>query len=112
MRIAFTGICLIYLIHVKTLVELILTITIGFIVVVALFFSPVINDWTRAETQNATSPQNTNNTRMVFNVNDNTVTLINATTNETISTKTLTEITGNATTNETLADKFRELPNK
>jgi len=87
-------------------------ITIGLVIALAQFIPPIISDWTTAEAQNTTSSQNTNNTRMILNVKDNTVTLINATTNETISTRNLTEITGNTTTNETLADKFRELQNK
>jgi len=56
-----------------------------------------------AQIENTTLPENTNDTRQIINLTDNTVTLINTTTNETIGTMKYVGNTGNMTTNETLA---------
>jgi hypothetical protein len=71
-------------------------------VALSVFISSPIPHWGMAQMQNTTLPENTNNTRMVLNLKDKTVTLINATTNETISVKPTTETRENITSNETL----------
>lgn len=78
------------------------------------------------QAQNATS-SHSNDTRMILNVTDNTVTLLNTTSNETISIRSLAADSENMITNETkssinitenaensttdlnLTDKFKEL---
>jgi hypothetical protein len=72
-------------------------------VALSILISSPISDWAMAQIQNTTLPENTNNTRMVLNLKDKTVTLINATTNETISVKPVTETRENMTANETLS---------
>ena len=71
-------------------------------VALSVLISSPISHWVVAQMQNTTLPENTNNTRMVLNLKDKTVTLINATTNETISVKPATEKMQNMTSNETL----------
>jgi hypothetical protein len=75
---------------------------IGFSLALVLLAPSIIADWTIVQAQNTTLPQDTNDTRRVFNMIDNTVTLINATTNETISVMKFTTSAGNTTANETL----------
>jgi hypothetical protein len=72
-------------------------------VALSILISSPISHWVMAQMQNTTLPENTNNTRMVLNLKDKTVTLINATTNETISVKSVTEARKNMTANETLS---------
>ena len=55
-----------------------------------------------AQAQIITLPDNENNTRLVLNMDNLTQTLVNATTNETISVEKLTIYRPNATTNESL----------
>lgn len=59
----------------------------------------VSHSWTGVQAQDATS-SDTNDTRMILNVKDNTVTMLNTTSNETISIRNLTADTENMTTNE------------
>lgn len=54
-----------------------------------------------AQIQNIT-PENTNNTRQFINLKNNTITVINTTTNEIIRTIPYTENTGNMTTENTV----------
>jgi hypothetical protein len=79
-----------------------------------------------AQGSNTTSAQNRNNTKLIVDLKNHTITLIDITTNETISVKNLTPIEGanttsneslttnteNATTNENLTDKFNDLQGK
>ncbi|HJR48917.1 MAG TPA: hypothetical protein VJ799_12240 [Nitrososphaeraceae archaeon] len=60
----------------------------------------VSHSWTGVQAQDANS-SDTNDTRMILNVKDNTVTLLNTTSNETISIRDLTADTVNMTSNET-----------
>ena len=76
---------------------------IGLFSAFALLTPLVISHWTMAQIENTTLPENTNDTRQIINLTDNTVTLINTTTNETIGTMKYVGNTGNMTTNETLA---------
>ncbi len=91
--------------------QTLLTIFIGMNFVLSLGIITLSDSWTTAYAKNTTSP-NTNDTRMVFNVNDNTITLVNTTSNETISTKILTENAENTTTIQNLTEKFEELKNE
>ena len=73
------------------------------IVVMTVFVIPFLTtDLATGQGQNATS-QNRNDTRMILNIKDKTVTVVNTTTNETISIRNLTEDTRNMTANETLS---------
>lgn len=81
--------------------RVLLTILVAFIFGFVMLI-PLIADWKMVQAQNTSLPENGNNTRMVLNLKDKTVTLINMTTNETISVRNLTENTGNITTNENL----------
>ena len=78
-----------------------------------------------AQSQNTTLPQDTNNTRAIWNMKDRTITLVDPTTNETkiigsfavntgnaTTNETLTTNTGNATTNANLTAKFNALQGK
>ena len=64
--------------------------------------------WAVAQVQN-TTPENTNNTRQFINVKNNTITVINTTTNEIIRTMPYTENTGNMSADLNLTEKFRAL---
>ena len=55
-----------------------------------------------AQAQIITLPMPENNTKLILNMKDHTQTLVNATTNETISVEKFTFYKGNETTNETL----------
>jgi hypothetical protein len=81
--------------------RVLLTIFVGFTVGFVMLI-PLTAEWKMAQGQNTSLPENTNSTRMVLNLKDKTVTLINATTNETISVRNLAENTGNMTTNQSL----------
>jgi regulatory protein YycI of two-component signal transduction system YycFG len=86
--------------------RILLTTLIGLTVTLVLVIVPLINYWLMAQTQNTTAPQNTTlpqkSTKKMI-IKDNTVTIVNTTTNETISVRDLTANTGNTTTNESLA---------
>ncbi|MGB7936911.1 MAG: hypothetical protein WCF21_09855 [Nitrososphaeraceae archaeon] len=97
----------------------------------------LINGWMTVKAQIITVPQPENDTKLILNMKDRTQTLVNATTNETISVEkfiipsanettnetlpesvgnmttneTLPESVGNMTTNETLTEKFKALQN-
>jgi hypothetical protein len=76
---------------------------IGLFSAFALLTPLVISHWAMAQIENTTLPENMNDIRQIIDLKDDTVTLINKTTNETISIRNLSEDTGNMTTNETLA---------
>lgn len=102
------------------------TIFIGMHIALLLAVLTLSHGWTGVQAQNATS-SDTNDTRMILNMKDNTVTLLNTTSNETISIRNLTADSENTITNETksssnvtenaensttdlnLTDKFKEL---
>jgi hypothetical protein len=69
----------------------------------SILVSSPISHWAVAQIENTTLPENTNNTRQIINLKDNTITLINTTTNETIKTIPYTGNTGNTLANETLS---------
>jgi hypothetical protein len=106
---------LIYVYEVKSLMNPISwTILIGLILVFVITL-PLDVSLVVAQPQIITLPEEENNTRLILNMDNLTQTLVNATTNETISVEnftiyrpngttneTLTTSTGNATTNETL----------
>jgi hypothetical protein len=77
------------------------TILIGMTIAFALTL-PLNVSLMMVQAQIITLPQNTNNTRVIVNMDNHTLTFVNATTNETISVKNFTLYRGNATTNETL----------
>src|SRR5438093_1672975 len=85
--------------------RVILTIIIGITVTLGLAIIPVISYWLIAEGQYITMVENNTlpqkSTKKMI-IRDNIVTVINTTTNETISVRNLTENAGNATTNQTL----------
>ena len=72
--------------------------------------------WAAAQIQNIT-PENTNSTRQFINVKNNTITVINTTTNEIIRTMPYSENTGNMSAENTgnmsatvnLTEKFKSL---
>src|SRR5215467_4389461 len=78
-----------------------LMLLLGLAIAISISASSIIFPWTFAQTQNKTSPGNSNDTRQIINLKDNTITLVNKTTNETISTTPYPAKTGNTTTNET-----------
>ena len=102
------------------------TIFIGIHIALLIAFLTHSHSWMGVQAQNATS-SHTNDTRMILNVTDNTVTLLNTTSNETISIRSLAADSENMITNETkssinitenaensttdlnLTDKFKEL---
>ena len=69
----------------------------------SILISSPVSHWAVAQMQNTTLPQNTNNTKQIVNLKDRTITLVNTTTNETISVKPIPETTGNMTANKTLS---------
>jgi hypothetical protein len=68
---------------------------------ISISLSSIISPWNLAQAQNNTSPENKSDTRQIINLKDKTITLVNKSTNETISTKPYPGTSGNATTNET-----------
>jgi hypothetical protein len=56
-----------------------------------------------SQAQDSTSPENADDTRMITNFKDRTITLLNTTTNEIISVRPFPEDIGNTTTNQTLS---------
>jgi hypothetical protein len=78
-----------------------LTASLVLALAVSISVSSVISPWTLVHAQNKTSPENKNDTRQIINLKDNTITLVNKTTNETISTTPYPGKTGNSTINET-----------
>lgn len=101
------------------------TIFIGMHIAFLLAVFTISDGSVGAQAQN-TNLSDTNDTRMILNVKDNTVTLVNTTSNETLSIRNLTANTENMITNETisgsnvtenaenttnlnLTDKFKEL---
>jgi hypothetical protein len=63
----------------------------------SILISSPISHWAVAQIQNTTLPENMNNTMRIINLKDNTITVINKTTNETISTMPYSGNTGNMT---------------
>ncbi|MGI0031301.1 MAG: hypothetical protein ACRD80_06930 [Nitrososphaeraceae archaeon] len=87
------------------------------LVIQLLIISPVM-----AQGPNTTSAENRNNTKLVVNFKNHTISIVDTITNETISVKPFPKETGNMTTNETLSgsignmttndnltEKFKEL---
>jgi hypothetical protein len=67
----------------------------AFTIVFTLFMTTFIDEWVMAI-------QNTNNTKVVVNLKNHTISVVDKTTNETISTRTFATTSGNITTNNTL----------
>ena len=68
---------------------------------ISISVSSIISPWTMVQAQNKISPENKNDTRQIINLKDSTITLVNKTTNETLSTTPYPGKTDNTTTNET-----------
>ena len=62
----------------------------------------LITEWMLAQAQLITVPMPENGTKLILNMKDRIQTLVNATTNETISVSKFIYFNGNETTNETL----------
>jgi hypothetical protein len=77
------------------------TIFVGTNIALSLAVLTLSHSLAGAQPQDTTSIV-TNDTRMILNVKDNTITLLNTTSNETISIRHLTEDTENVITNESL----------
>lgn len=77
-----------------------LTIFIAMNIALLLSVLTLSHSWMGVQAQNTTSSL-ANDTRMILNVTDNTVTLLNTTSNETISIRNLTTDSGNLIINET-----------
>ena len=77
-----------------------LTIIIAMNIALLLSVLTLSHSWMGVQAQNTTSSL-ANDTRMILNVTDNTVTLLNTTSNETISIRNLTTDSGNLIINET-----------
>jgi len=73
----------------------------GLAIAISISMSTIISPWALAQAQNETSPENKNDTRQIINLKDSTITLVNKTTNETLSTTPYPGKTDNTTTNET-----------
>jgi hypothetical protein len=84
--------------------QILLAILIAMTVTQVLVVLPLIDNWMIAKAQNTITPENKTSQEPAVKmiIKDNTVTVINTTSNETISIRNLTEDTGNATTNETI----------
>jgi hypothetical protein len=93
-------------------------LTMGFVLLAPF----LINGGTTVKAQIITVPMPENGTKLILNMKDRTQTLVNATTNETLSVEKFTFYKGNETSNETipgsvgnmtsninLTDKFKEL---
>jgi hypothetical protein len=99
------------------MISILLTIFILLGVAFSILVASHIFHWVIAQIQNTTLPENTNDTRRIINLRDNTITVINTTTNETIRTmpylgntgNMTSGNTGNMTTNDTLTEKFKAL---
>ncbi len=85
----------------KNMKRVLLIILIQLIVAFALLIPSLTTDWIMAQDQIITVPSS-NNTELILDMKNQIQTLVNATTNETISVENFTLIRGNATTNETL----------
>jgi len=66
----------------------------------ALLIPSLTTEWIMAQAQIITVPMPANNTKLILDMKNHTQTLVNATTNETISVENFTLYRGNATTNE------------
>ena len=97
--------------------SLLATIFLLLSVAFSILITSHISHWVFAQIQNTTLPENTNDTRRIINVKNNTITVINTITNETISTMPYVENTGNLSTENTgnlsatvnLTEKFEAL---
>jgi hypothetical protein len=93
---------LIYTFDIKTLmIPFSWTVLIG-IILAFIITLPLTANLMPAQAKNIYFPVNENNTRLILNMDNLTQTLVNATTNETISVEKFTLYRPNATTNETL----------
>jgi len=82
--------------------QILLMVLIGITVTFSLSVTFLITGWMTAKAQIITVPMPANDTKLLLNMKDHTQTLVNATTNETISVEKFILIKGNETTNETL----------
>jgi hypothetical protein len=82
--------------------RILLTVLIEFTMGFVLLAPFLINGWMTAKAQIITVPMPANGTKLLLNMKDHTQTLVNATTNETISVEKFIIKNGNETTNETL----------
>ena len=82
------------------------TILIGLILVFVITLPLTVN-LMMAQAQIITLPGDENNTTLILDMDKHTQTLVNATTNETISVENFTLYKGNMTTNETLTADTR-----
>ena len=85
------------------------TIFIGVALACVLVIHPLITSQVIAQgenktlAKNATSPHYTNNTRAIVDLKNHTITVIDTTTNETLSVRSFTEAAANTTTNQSLS---------
>lgn len=77
---------------------------IGLFIAFALLTSLLGANWIAAQVQTP-FPEVGNGTRLDINVKNNSIALVNTTTNETIAIKNYAEYVGNTTTNETITSK-------
>jgi hypothetical protein len=104
---------LIYTFDIKTLMNPIKWMILIGIILAFMITLPLTAMLMSAQAQIITLPGNENNTRLILNMDNLTQTLVNATTNETISVEKFTLYKPNATTNETLTtDTGNETPNE
>jgi hypothetical protein len=82
----------------RILLTVLIQLTMGFVLLAPF----LINGWMTAKAQIITVPMPANGTKLLLNMKDHTQTLVNATTNETISVEKFIVIKGNETANETL----------
>ena len=82
----------------RILLMVLVELTMGFVLLAPF----LINGGTRVKAQIITVPMPENNTKLILNMKDRTQTLVNATTNETISVEKFIFQNGNETTNETI----------
>ena len=83
--------------------QILLMVLIGITVTFSLSVTFLITGWMTAKAQIITVPMPANGTKLLLNMKDHTQTLVNATTNETISVEKFIVIKGNETANATLA---------
>ena len=86
----------------KNMKRILLIILIQLTVAFALLIPSLTTEWIMAQGQIITVPMPANNTKLILDMKNHTQTLVNATTNETLSVENFTLYRGNATTNESL----------
>ena len=91
--------------------QILLAILVGVTVTPLLVILPLMDHWMMAKAQNTINSENktlTQNPAKKMIIKDNIVTVVNTTTNETISVRNLAENTGNTTINENLTGTTNE----